>query len=48
MDVFRARLPQSIQDLSLSHKGRFFNLHVTYTYKLYRSYNQYRYPGKKG
>lgn len=47
MDVFRARLPQSIQALSLSTKGRFFNLHVTYTYKLYRIYNQYRYLDKK-
>lgn len=47
MDVFRTRLPQSIQALSLSTKGRFFNLHVTYTYKLYRIYNQYRYPGKR-
>ena len=50
MDVFRARLPQSIQALSLSTKGRFFNLHLayTYTYKLYRIYNQYRYLDKKG
>ena len=48
MDVFRARLPQSIQALSLSTKGRFFNLHITYTYKLYRIYNQYRYLDKKG
>lgn len=40
MDVFRTRLPRSMQALRLSIKRQvFFNLHLAYTYKLYRIYN---------